>query len=106
VTLSTQSGPTAGSFSVTPAEGKMLETDFKLQLSGFATSNPPLSFSLWGITSTEPTRRISLSAGLKPLDTSGNASITLNLPFILGLEVEVTDGIGEFVKVRSDVKVT
>jgi hypothetical protein len=28
------------------------------------------------------------------------------LPFILGLEVEVTDGIGEFVKVRSDVKVT
>lgn len=30
VILSTQSGPTAGSLSVTPSEGKMLDTDFKL----------------------------------------------------------------------------
>ena len=106
VTLATQSGPTAGSLSVTPSEGRMLETDFNLQLSGFTSSNPPLSFSLWGITSNEPLRRISLSAGLKPLDSSGNGSVTLNLPFILGLEAEVTDAIGELVKVKSDVKVT
>lgn len=83
----------------------MLDTDFNLKLSGFTTENLPLSYSLWGITSIEPPSRISLSAGLKPLDATGSASIILNLPFILGLEAEVSDGIGEFVRVRSDVKV-
>lgn len=105
VTLATQDAPTAGSFTVTPSEGKMLETDFQISLGGFASSNPPLYYSLWGITSIEPPRRISLTAGLRPLDGSGSGFLTLNLPLILGLEAEVTDSFGEVVKAKADVKV-
>ena len=75
----TQSAPTAGTFSVTPTTGLMLETQFQVDLSGFSSANPPLSYQLWGVTSIDPPARISLSAGLKPLN-DGTGSISLTLP--------------------------
>jgi len=64
---------------VTPTSGVMLETQFKVDLSGFSSANPPLSYHLWGITSIDPPQRINLSAGLKSLD-GGAGSISLTLP--------------------------
>lgn len=46
-----------------------------------------------------------MTAGLKPLDSGGSGSLILNLPFIFGIEAEVTDAFGEIVKAKADLKV-
>lgn len=48
--FTTQDEPLAGTMQVAPAEGIMLDTKFTVNLEGFSSPNPPLSYSLWGVT--------------------------------------------------------
>ena len=60
--FSTGEAPQGGGLSVSPQEGSMFETEFTIDLSGWTSPNQPIMFTLWGITSTDPLSRITLTS--------------------------------------------
>ena len=82
----------------------MFEDDFSIRLAGFSSSNGPLTYALYGITSFVPLQSIRLSAADKNL-TGGGVTETRKLPFLVGLQARVSDKNGEVTVASTNVTV-
>ena len=104
IDFQTEAQPAAGTVTVTPSSGVMFQDPFTIKLSGFSSKNGPLTYAIYGITSFNPFDSIRLSAGDKTL-TSGGATETKQLPFLVGIQAVVTDSHGEIAVASQNVTV-
>ena len=82
---------------MSPNSGKMLDTDFSITLSGWSTQaeNTPMFYVLYGVTQQEPLKRFKLTS-TKTLLEGLTLTLTMKLPYVIALQVEIFDVHGEY----------
>lgn len=83
----------------------MFEDIFTVKLSGWTSDNPPLSYTLWGVTSTDPLTRLKISSTGSSGFENGSATITKELPMLVAIQAEISDAYGEKVTIDGPVSI-
>ena len=94
--------PLIGSLKVEPSIGEMFRTPFVITMSDYASPNQPLKYILYGI-ARDSEERFRITPTFKELDSSGVTTLTLRLPELEAVEVEIQDSVGEINRRREPV---
>ena len=74
----------------------MFNTPFNIVMSGYSSDNMPLSYQLYGVTSQNPYKRLQLTTSMTEI-TDPSTSVFKQLPYLVSIQAEIYDSIGEFV---------
>ena len=94
--FTTTNEPIAGQITVTPQRGIMFNTEFNIAMSGYSSDNMPLSYQLYGVTSQTPYKRLQLTTSMTEI-TDPSTSVFKQLPYMVSIQAEIYDSIGEYV---------
>lgn len=74
----------------------MFNTLFNIAMSGYSSDNMPLSYQLYGVTSQTPYKRLQLTTSMTEI-TDPTTTVFKQLPYLVSIQAEIYDSIGEFV---------
>ena len=91
-----------GSLKVEPSIGEMFRTPFVITMTDYTSPNQPLKYILYGIVR-DSEERLRITPTFEEFDPSGVTTLTLRLPELEAVEVEIQDSVGEINRRREPV---